>query len=105
MAQDRILVVSPEVKAMGVERDIETEEIIARSRRIKAQADELLRQHRELQELKSAQMRADRLARMTPEARERWRTLLAGVKQHTKDDERRERQARMRGQGDLLEDN
>jgi hypothetical protein len=30
---------------MGVERDIETEEIIARSRKIKAQADELLREH------------------------------------------------------------
>jgi hypothetical protein len=56
---------------MGVERDIETEEIIARSRRIKAQADELLREHRELEELKSAQTSArrtaDRLARMTPE--------------------------------------
>jgi hypothetical protein len=88
---------------MGVERDIETEEIIARSRRIKAQADELLREHRELEELKSAQATADRLARMTPEARERWRTLVAGVKQHTKDEERKERQARMRGQGDLME--
>jgi hypothetical protein len=101
-----------EAKSMGVERDIETEEIIARSRKIKAQADsisaeanELLRDHRELEELKSAQKTADRLARMTPEARERWRTLVAGVKQHTKDEERKERQARMRGQGDLLEDN
>jgi hypothetical protein len=86
---------------MGVERDIETEEIIARSRRIKAQADELLREHRELEELKSAQKNADRLARMTPEARLRWRGLLAEVRQHTRDEERKERQARMRG--DLLE--
>ena len=88
---------------MGVERDIETEEIIARSRSIKADAEELLRKHRELEELKSAQATADRLARMTPEARERWRSLVAGVKQHTKDEERKERQARMRGQGDLIE--
>ena len=72
---------------MGVERDIETEEIIARSRRIKARAEELLREHR--------------LARMTPEARAKWKTLIAGVRQHTRDEERRERQARMKG--DLLE--
>jgi hypothetical protein len=88
---------------MGVERDIETEEIIARSRSIKADAEELLRKHRELEELKAAQRSADRLARTTPEARERWRTLVAGVKQHTRDEERKERQARMNGQGDLLE--
>jgi hypothetical protein len=88
---------------MGIERDIETEEIIARSRKIKADAEDLLRKHRELEELKSASRTADRLARMTPEARERWRTLVAGVKQHTKDEERKERQARMRGQGDLIE--
>jgi hypothetical protein len=86
---------------MGVERDIETEEIIARSRRIKARAEELLREHRELEELRSASRTADRLARMTPEARAKWKTLIAGVRQHTRDEERRERQARMRG--DLLE--
>ena len=86
---------------MGVERDIETEEIIARSRKIKAHAEELLREHRELEELKSAHRNADRLARMTPEARLRWRGLLAEVRQHTRDDERLERQARMKGE--LLE--
>jgi hypothetical protein len=67
---------------MGVERDIETEEIIARSRSIKADAEELLRKHRELEELKSAQKSAERLARMTPEARLKWKALVADVRQH-----------------------
>jgi hypothetical protein len=68
---------------------------------IKACADEWLR---ELEELKSPQASprrlADRLARMTPEARERWQTAIAGVTQHTLDDERKKRQAKMRLVGD-----
>ena len=66
-------------------------------------AEELLREHRELEELKSAHRNAERFARMPAEARMKFKALLAEVRQHTRDEERRERQARMRGQGDLIE--
>ena len=44
-----------------------------------------------------------RRARITPEAQAKLQARIAELKQHTRDEERKERQARMRGEGDLLE--
>jgi hypothetical protein len=85
-----------------MELDVADADLVAQARRIKARAEELLRDHRELEAQARARRTADRLSRMTPEARLRWRGLLADLHQHTRDEERKERQAKMRGQGDLL---
>jgi hypothetical protein len=77
------------------------EDLVAQAQRMKARAEELLREHRQLEAQARQRRTAERLARMTPEARQRWRGLLSEVRQHTRDEERKERQARMRG--DLIE--
>src|SRR5215472_5157884 len=88
---------------MEAKDQIEAGDLVAQARRIKARAEELLRDHRQLEAQAQAQATADRLARMTPQQRLKWKTSTADVRQHTRDEERRERQARMRGDCDLIE--
>ena len=75
----------------------EDDELVVRLRKMKARAGELIREHRQLGAQARSLRTQEQLARMTPDARMKWKDLIADVRQHTRDDERRERQARMRG--------